>query len=396
MDLNTVIALTSALVGAAAAIAALVGLRWQRNASRPAEIEKNVEQFKENYAQLAMLQTELSAKRLDASRAEWRHDDFPLLTLEKWLPRAPVPLEKSILQLVDVPAVFSGRGSRAPKLEGLSPAGPITYSRALTEIAGKDFSSGIVYRPLSMSFAGGSLTASFATTTYFDYLDTSEVLSYLTYSDSDERYRRSLGSPFDLSSRMASLGILTLTLINEPDGGVSFMMHQRSSAVSLGTGLYHVVPAGEFAPSDRRLSAVREDLSLWRNIAREYAEELLGDSDAQGDGGKRIDYLNSTPYRQLTAAGDSGDLVMYILGLGLDPLSWKPELLTVACFQRGAFDSCFGVDLPGNEEGQLLEGEVFDRKCLEAYLSSPRIRPGARACLMLAWTHRAALGLDTQ
>ena len=59
------------------------------------------------------------------------------------------------------------------------------------------------------------------------------------------------------------------------------MMHKRSGQYVVGDALYHVVPAGEFAPSDLSLAAIDADFDLWRNITREFAEELLRLPDAQ-------------------------------------------------------------------------------------------------------------------
>jgi hypothetical protein len=51
----------------------------------------------------------------------------------------------------------------------------------------------------------------------------------------------------------------------------------------------HVIPAGEFTPSDVGLQAQSEDFDLWRNIMREYAEEFLDVEEAYSRGGHTIE-----------------------------------------------------------------------------------------------------------
>jgi hypothetical protein len=218
------------------------------------------------------------------------------------------------------------------------------------------------------------------------------VLAYKELSaDGSNEYRAYLGDPFNLRNRVTSLGILTLTVLRH--AVPSFIMHKRTAKVVLGTDLFHVVPAGEFTPSNISPLAVREDLSLWKNISREYAEELLGHIDAQGGGGRKIDFLHGPPYNQLNSARESGLLKVYALGLGLDALTWKPELLTVAVFDASVFEEIFGRHPGGNYEGTIIEDIPFTPENLLSYTESDSTRSGAKACLELAWRHRIALGL---
>ena len=67
---------------------------------------------------------------------------------------------------------------------------------------------------------------------------------------------------------------------------------RRVRAMAGGGRLTHLVPAGIFQPSSVLPAAVAEDSSLWRNIERELAEELLGHDEYDGSG-HPIAYSNS-------------------------------------------------------------------------------------------------------
>lgn len=377
-----------------AAVAAGVVISPTRRASRPAKVAENVAQFKRCYEELGQRQTELDEETLRSSPPSWRQGDIPMLTRPGWLLERPLPLDSIILISQKSQQPVHTLVARSRILTGLDLAGPITYSKAVTHIAGmQHFSNGVIYRLMAIDVSNRHLTMKFDEARYFDYLDTSEVLSYEKVSTPRKcSYRELLGDPFKLTNRVASLGVLTLTL-KHGKTGTKFLLHKRTADVVLGAGLFHVIPAGEFTPSDVSLEAIQEDLSIWRNIVREYAEELLGREDAQGHGGRRIDYDNSSPYKELAQAASSGALKISVLGLGLDPLTWKPELLTVAVFDGEAFDLAFGERITGNFEGTVIEDIPYTEENVHHYTSSANTRLGAKACLLLSWRHRAALGL---
>ena len=108
--------------------------------------------------------------------------------------------------------------------------------------------------------------------------------------------------------------------------------------------------------------------------------------------------MNQSPYRELNAARAAGRLRIKVLGLGVDPLTWKPDLLTVCLVDADSFDEIFRDMCFINEEGQLLLGEeneqlVFDEGAVAAYVAEPKTTPVAKSCLQLAWRHRQALGI---
>lgn len=134
--------------------------------------------------------------------------------------------------------------------------------------------NGTIYRPVRIESRDGAFEIDFVTGKYFDYLDTSEVFAFAASLNERSylRRQRNRHDSFALERRVASLGVLTLTVVLYETGPEMFL-HKRSGTFAVGDALYHVVPAGEFAPSDISLAAIRDDFSLWRNVMREYAEE---------------------------------------------------------------------------------------------------------------------------
>jgi hypothetical protein len=208
-----------------------------------------------------------------------------------------------------------------------------------------------------------------------------------------------LRDPFDLTRRSTGLGTVTLTMRID-NGHASFYMHKRdASNLSVGPGVVHAIPAGEFAPSDVGLDSMRVDFDLWRTVMREYAEEFLDIEEAYGRGGRPLDYDDDWPFSELNQARTSGGLRLYVLGIGLDVLTWKPELLLVCLVDGVVFDKVFAKMVAAGREGTIIvgprgHGVTFDEANISRYIDSANTRGAAKACLALAWRHRVSLGLS--
>ena len=93
-----------------------------------------------------------------------------------------------------------------------------------------------------------------------------------------------------------------------------------------GGGLYQVIPVGVFQPASPGPTGQTDDLDLWRFITREYNEELLGAPETTGDNGP-VDY-DAWPFHQaLQKARQGGELRVFWLGVGVDPLSLVTDFL---------------------------------------------------------------------
>ena len=332
-----------------------------------------------------------------------------MLTRTGWLLDRPIPLDCVTLKWQTGVFQNTGGGKRRFGLSWNDPVGQYhSYSKALTTRTRKDqLFNGIIYRPVDVKVTSRGLQLAFIKGRYFDYLDTSEVLAFelgaRLHTDKSNPTggprRRAVTDPFDLASRATSLGINTLTIRKGLIGQHGFFMHKRSgSQVVNESDLIHVVPAGEFTPSDISYEAIESDFSLWRNVMREYAEEFLNKEEAYGQGGQPLDYDNDAPYAKLSAAKRNGALHVSVLGAAIDALCLKPELLTVCVFEANAFDHIFTNMVSVDEEGVLLvgpnrKGIPFTHANVQLYADNADTTSAGAACLKLAWRHRRKLGL---
>lgn len=72
----------------------------------------------------------------------------------------------------------------------------------------------------------------------------------------------------------------------------------------------HLLPAGIFQSSSVLPEAVTADFSIWRNVQREHAEELLGHEECDGSG-RPIDYANREPFVAMDNAISDGRMRIY-------------------------------------------------------------------------------------
>ena len=175
------------------------------------------------------------------------------------------------------------------------------------------------------------------------------------------------------------------------------LLHWRDPAkVATAAGLYDVIPAGEFQPSSIGPHDQANDFDIWRNIAREYSEELLGTPEHDGSTGTPIDYDAWPFYRLLGQARAEGKLAAFCL----DALTLAATILTVVVIDDDVFDEAFRDAVGVNAEGITIFDErgddtgqgipFIDRTVNHLLNSEPMASPGA-ACLALAWRHRIAL-----
>ena len=180
----------------------------------------------------------------------------------------------------------------------------------------------------------------------------------------------------------------------------SFLLHWRDpEKVATAAGVYDVIPAGEFQPSSVALWDRRSDFDLWRNIVREYSEELLAAPEHDGTGSQPIDYDSWPLYQDLERARRSGALRPFFLGIGLDALTLAATILTVVVVDDDVFSRVFGAAARFNDEGEIVavgggrvtEGVPFTRTAVQRLLDrEPMASPGA-ACLALAWRQRGQI-----
>jgi hypothetical protein len=216
-------------------------------------------------------------------------------------------------------------------------------------------------------------------------------------------FRELVGDPFDLHQRAVIPGIATLTIrLRRYPAEPSFLLHWRDSTkVATGGGIYSVIPEGVFEPSSVALWDRRNDFDLWRNMVREYSEELLGEPEHDGTRSQPIDYDNWPLFQRLQAARTGGSLSVCFLGIGLVPSTLTASILTVVVIDDDVFREVFGKAVRCNEEGEIIavgggqptEGIPFTEATVRRMLESEPMAASGAGCLALAWRHRDALGL---
>jgi hypothetical protein len=325
--------------------------------------------------------------------------DSALLTVPGWRPAGPVPIQHISLELgaaaAGPPAAVRGDGAGLDLPERTDGTRYPRYSDALRDLAAPAlFENRSTYRLTGAELAGRAPRLAFTRGRYFDGIDTGEAAAHeYAAARLDGRpamLRASIGDPCDLRRRPANLAISTLTLrLDRSTGRASFLWHWRDPAkVGHAGGLCQVIPVGVFQPSGEAPWNERGDFSLWRSMIREFAEELRGRSEDYGSENGPVDY-DSWPFaRSMTEALDRGQISVWCLGLGVDPLTYATDLLTVAVIDSRVFDEWFSLSPRRNEEGQVLAAREFAGHVIDGIVSREPVQAAGAAVLRLAWAHR--------
>ena len=323
----------------------------------------------------------------------------PLLAVPGWQPSAPVPIQDISLELRAGPvADFGGDGAALVLPARTDGTRYLRYSDAVRELAPPAiFENRSTYRLIEAELTGTAPRLAFTRGRYFDGIDTGEAAAHeYAAKRMDGRpagLRGRIGDPRDLRRRPVNLAISTLTLrLDRATGRASFPLHWRDPAkVGHAGGLYQVIPVGVFQPSAEAAWNERGDFSLWRSMIREFAEELRGRSEDYGSEKGPLDY-DSWPFaRRMTEALDGGRVSVWCLGLGVDPLTYATDLLTVAVIDSLVFDDLFSLSPRRNDEGEVLAVREFAGHVIDRLLTREPVQAAGAAVLRLAWAHRETL-----
>ena len=362
--------------------------------------------------------TQLAKQAVKLYDPAWRIPHTPALALPSWLPSHPAPIEAMTLEWVPSPPRPALTGQEAelqPVLPLRTPGRAFRqYTSAIRYLSPPAlFENRPSYRLLGVSWEPSGLgKLQFGPATYFDKLDISEALSHEFTAAMMKGeppkwrqlpFRARLSQPFDLSSRMGSTSIATLTLRRSTtDGSCTFFLLGRDpQKVATGGGQYGVIPAGEFQPSCIAPARMQDDLDLWRNIVREYSEELLGEPEHDGSSGQPLDYECWPFYRAMQRARESGQLRAYSLGVVLHALSLNVAIMTAVVIDDVAFDDLFRELASVNAEGrvvtslgddQSVHGLPLTEATVRQFLDREPLGGTSAACLALAWRYRGSLG----
>ncbi|PXY31705.1 helix-turn-helix transcriptional regulator [Prauserella muralis] len=385
-------------------------------ASVPATAEPHVERDQDEWRQV---RSALGRHRRDlAVLAESLYRDHRVpglkntgvISAPNWIPAEPVPLDEITLTLDSVVAEPAITGQEPES----APVRPLTtvdaryrsYHDAIRDLAApRLFENRLCFRLLELDWAQPSMH--FGQMCFFDAVDTNEALAHefaahhLAIDSARESvmprasmrrltFRKLIADPFDLGRRplMGAIGTLTIRGGDSP----SVVLHERDSAsVSGGGGMAHLLPAGIFQPSSVIPAAIAADFSIWRNIQREYAEELLGHDEYDGSG-KPIRYDKLEPFTTMDEALRDGLIRLFCLGVTLDALTLAGDILTVAVIAPDTYDALFANAVETNSEGSMpARAFPFEENTLTWLSESKRLSPGAAAALHLAWSNRKVL-----
>ncbi|MFE7802904.1 helix-turn-helix domain-containing protein [Nocardia sp. NPDC057440] len=362
--------------------------------------------------------TDLAQLAVQWYAPEYRVPRTSLIAGDGWLPDEPVDLDSVQLRLNEGPQSMQVTGKESTTLPVRPLRTPDTPFESYTSVVKhldppQLFESRPSYRYLGGSVSSGVMD--FGLAAYFDKLDVSEALAHEMAASCMDRapvrvsdlagrlpFRELIGDdPFDPARRAIIPAITTLTVrLRRYPSPPSFLLHWRDpERVATAAGVYDVIPAGEFQPSSVALWDRRNDFSLWRNMVREYSEELLGRPEHDGTRTEPIDYEQWTLFQKLCVARQEGKVTAHILGFGLDALTLAATILTVVVIDDEVFDEVFGSTVRFNEEGEIVaigdgraaDGVPFTEVAVNRLLTKEPIAAPGAACLALAWQHRGSL-----
>ena len=333
------------------------------------------------------------------------NENVPLIIRDGWLPEEPVEFDEIELFLTDGHFDCSKEKllSRQVKDFGVN-----NYCECLKEACPEMLlEPNPTYRLLELEDDIPVKKMLFGPDRYDNFINTCELLSFVfsqTLYEQDKLSREVMNTlnfplrdqidPFDFYNRSCSVGIITLLIFSDIANG-TFYLHHRAGANSKGKeqelllpveagNTIHVVPSGTFQPSHEEDVHHHQDFQIYRNIMREFGEELFGKKEYGAMHGKSYDVLSETPIKQFDNMICNGEGKAYYLGIGLDCLNLKPEILTVLVFdtrkinrfmQELEFENCF--------EGEYFEVE-FTKEELLRFVNEDRIQPSCAACLWQA------------
>jgi hypothetical protein len=320
----------------------------------------------------------------------------PLLAPASWIPPRPIPLTSIHLEY-DPDAVFNGVTGHETNAVPLRTDGTpyASYADAIADLAPPAvFENRPTYRLLAADLTASTPTLRLGRGTYFDSINTGEAAAHEYAArrlglHATTPLRTAIAHPWDPTRRPTNLAISTLTIRQDKNAGTStFLIHWRDPAkVGHAGGLYQVVPSGIFQPSANAVWNEQNDFNLWHNLTRELSEELLGTSEDHGSTTAPINYETWPFATALTAALSNGSIRAYCVGLGVDPLTFATDLLTVIVINADTFDDLFGHAVAHNDEGRLLTPQPFTTETIQDFIHHKPVQPAGAAILQLAWTH---------
>lgn len=328
--------------------------------------------------------------------------DFPLIGKRDWILETPQVLtEHDPLPERDM---FTIDPVSAP-LEGLNIGYQAIATRALERRRLRW--NGDSYRLLKIARATDRLDFTFGPTKYFNYVDSLEAIGaeLADFALKNPRVtpkelprRGPADRIFDFRQRSAFAGVnCILFLKNYYRGNISksrvsaphqFVLHDRRGDALEARNTFHVVPAGGHQPAKEFGNA--NEWSIWRTIVREFCEELFDKEEAHKlikGAGDFIEHPEIKPLIDKVFRKPAAKI--FLLGVGLDPVTTKPEILAAIVVDWQKIDTAAELHIETNYEGTAKYIDL-SRDELVTQAEMPRSKPmlpAGKAALLLAAKH---------
>ncbi len=312
--------------------------------------------------------------------------DFPLITKSSWIPN-------KLVDISEVNLILENRKSRE-KIPEFTKKYPTFSDFKLYR--GERLSADQVYRLISIDCENGRMNFTCDSTHYDTSLNNQELIAFETtkwYIDKRRKSPENTGIDLPLRGNSKNIWSLmdrecawstnTITIIlNHPDLGDHFYIHHRvGERLAEGKNTVSIVPAGTFQPIGHL--DWNRDFSLEKNIMREFLEELYGRDEYE-----RMIFSDNGLYgnektQEIFEARSTGNIKIYYLGIGFDPLTTKPGLLSAMIIDWNKNRNLLNSGFTANWEGKF-ETMKFDRENLLKIVRMESALPFGAACCLQA------------
>jgi len=273
-------------------------------------------------------------------------------------------------------------------------------SRVSEEISSDKLRNDYCYRLISSKLT-------FCPCQYFEYMDSCENIGLKTVSalleyginagktaKIEDIFPNGRLEPFELTNRYCAVGINTLFILINARDSIMFLHNRHENVEAEHT--IHVIPSGTFQPLHERDGFHINDFSLSANILREFGEEFLSDNDLMTPKPYKVVLDERPGLRELKRMYDLGMLKIYYGGFGLDSLTLKPEIMTIAvCNKKDWISFIKKWKNITNTEGEVFQAE-FSLESIDQISKDLNLLPAGRGCLSLAKKHYKQLVSESQ
>lgn len=251
----------------------------------------------------------------------------------------------------------------------------------------------LTYRLVSETVIDEVPILEFEENDYFTYVNFNESLAVElsiftranarppSFERNDLPYRGEPKRALNLRDNGNAVGISAITIVSN-SSSKKFILHQRGTRTLEAPGTIHVVPAGTFQPHGKGNANHSRDFSLTRSISREFLEELLGITEANEpdpNGNDILDHKDARMFRNLI---NDGKIHFRYMGMGIDIVTLKPEILVCILISDGNDDLSFRNNFEGH--GFMVDWTQYN---LLKFSRRGDMLPAGSACLFLAAKH---------